>query len=143
MKENILKILLIYTLRDIIFSISFSYLGQGIYNGIISFINFFFYSMIFIGPTIILNFIFTGIPAYFILIKKTTLTVRVFLLSILVLIDLIFNSILFNLSNNNLFSLIRVILFTISLILIFKRDFFSKTSELTQIARICNPCPQQ
>lgn len=126
MKRTILKILLIYAIRDIIFSLSFSYLGQGLYKGVENFFNFLFYSIIFIAPTVILNFIITGIPVYFILTKKIVFPLKMILFFVLLLVDLIVNSVLFNLSNNTEYSIIRIILYVISIL------FLTRISKYNQ-----------
>lgn len=119
MKKVILRICLIYVIRDVLYFLSFSFLGQGIYNGIQNFFNNFFGSLIFMLPTIFFNFIITGVPFYFIFKKIKDDNLRILLFFCLVLIDLIFNSFLFNLNENYLYMGIRIFLFSMSIFFLF------------------------
>lgn len=115
------KIILIYLIRDILYILSFSYLGQGLLNGFYMFISNLGGSLLFMLPTLLINLIITGIPLYFSLNKKWKY--RNIIIFILPLIDFIINWNLFNLQDNIPYQLIRVVLFVISLYIILKLNY--------------------
>lgn len=115
------KIILIYLIRDILYILSFSYLGQGLLNGFYMFISNLGGSLLFMLPTLLINLIITGIPLYFSLNKKWKY--RNIIIFILPFIDFIVNWNLFNLQDNIPYQLIRVVLFVISLYIILKLNY--------------------
>lgn len=112
------KIIFIYFIRDILYILSFSYLGQGLLNGFYMFISNLGGSLLFMFPTLLINLIITGIPLYFSLNKKWKY--KNVIIFILPFVDFIINWNLFNLQDNIPYQLIRVILFVISLYILLK-----------------------
>lgn len=115
------KIILTYLIRDVLYILSFSYLGQGLLNGFYMFISNLGGSLLFMLPTFLINLIITGIPLYFSLNKKWKY--RNIIIFILPFIDFIVNWNLFNLQDNIPYQLIRVVLFVISLYIILKLNY--------------------
>jgi len=115
------KIIFIYFIRDILYILSFSYLGQGLLNGFYMFISNLGGSLLFMFPTLLINLIITGIPLYFSLNKKWKY--KSVIIFILPFVDFIINWNLFNLQDNIPYQLIRVILFVISLYILLKLKF--------------------
>ena len=105
-----ITVFMVYFIRELIYILTFSYLGQGIKEAMYRM----FYnpigSTLFIFPSALLNFIVTGIPLY-ILLKQEK---KRFII-ILPFVDFILNWNIYNLENNVSYQLIRAVLFVVSL----------------------------
>lgn len=112
------KIVLIYSVRDILYFLSFSYLGQGLLNGFYRFISNLGGSLLFVFPALLINLITTGILLFFSLSK--TWKYKNIVIFILPFIDFFVNCYGFNLQYNTPYQLIRVFLFVVSLFVVLK-----------------------
>lgn len=111
-------IILIYFIRDILYILSFSYLGQGLLKGFCMFISNLGGSLLFVFPTLLINLTITGIPLYFYLNKKWRY--KNIVIFGLPFVDFILNYTMFNLQDNMSYQLVRVVLFAVSLCIILK-----------------------
>lgn len=113
-----LKIIFIYFIRDVLYILSFSYMGHGLLNGFYAFISNLVGSLLFVLPTLLINLIITGTPLYISLIKKWKY--KSIVIFILPFIDFIVSWNLFNLESNIVYQLIRIVFFVLSLYVILK-----------------------